>query len=414
MLKGIAAAVIVAVLLAGGFALVRWRQEATAGTGPVASATAPEGPTREIAFVSNAVGGTVSLVDVAARQIIGEIDIIPDGAKVGVFRDWNQALIGQPGIEGRSGLNRAQDTDLSPDGRVLYVARGHMGDVAAFDIATGALMWRVPIAGPRADHMTITPDGRRLFVSALLANQVEVIDTTTARKVGGFVAGAWPHDNHMSYDGARLYNASIGNMGLPLDQRDNVEEPTDEAGYAYQVTVVDPDSLEVLARHRFDKGVRPIALTADETMLFAQQSNTHDVIAYDLEASAVVQRLSLPVAHGVTEDDWDFESPHHGLALTPDGRTLCIAGRASDYVGLVAAPDLALIATVPAGDAPSWSEIAGNGEVCVVANSRSDDVSIVSIAERTEIARLPAGRGPKHITVGQVPESVLAAFSGES
>jgi DNA-binding beta-propeller fold protein YncE len=206
-------------------------------------------------------------------------------------------------------------------------------------------------------------------------------------------------------------------------------------------------------------------------MLYAQQSNQHSVMAYDLKAKAEVDRLELPVKEGVTEDDWDFEAPHHGLAMSPDGKTLCVAGRASDYVGLVATelqPDaaaaeversalireqaeflssaetsppppptdaerratldrvlanlqgrdvaarvkkLSLIATVPAGDAPGWSEITEDGRYCIVTNTRSDDISIVSIADRAEAARVKAGRAPKHITMAQVPVSILQQVS---
>jgi DNA-binding beta-propeller fold protein YncE len=458
------AVVAYALVIFAAFAGVRVWQEQTAGLGPVATGAAPEGAAREIAFIANSVGGTVSLLDVEARAIVGEIDVLPDGKKVSLFRDWEQAAGGQAAGEAR-GINYAQDTDVSPDGKVLYVARGYIGDAAAFDIASGALLWRVPIGGNRADHMTMTHDGKRLFVSALRANYVEAIDTATGKKVGKIVSGTWPHDNHMSADGARLYNASIGDMTIPLAERDNVADATDKAGYAYQIMVVDPASLAILERYRFDKGIRPIAITSDETMLYAQQSNQHSVMAYDLKAKAEVDRLELPVKDGVTEDDWDFEAPHHGLAMSPDGRTLCIAGRASDYVGLVATspqPDpaaveaersalirqqseflasaeepgrpppagaepvatlsrvltnlqdvgsagkkLSLIATVPAGDAPGWSEITEDGRYCIVTNTRSDDISIVSIADRAEAARVKAGRAPKHITMAQVPASVL-------
>lgn len=444
MLGRVAAVLAIMVAILVAYAGVRVWQEQTAGTGPVATAAAPEGETREIAFIANSVGGTVSLLDVEARTIVGEIDVLPDGKKVSLFRDWDQAMGGQAAGEAR-GINYAQDTDVSPDGKVLYVSRGYIGDVAAFDIASGALMWRVPIGGNRADHMTLTRDGKRLFVSALRANYVEAIDTATGKKAGKIVSGTWPHDNHMSADGARLYNASIGDMTIPLAQRDNVAEATPEAGYAYQVMVVDPVLLAIVDRHRFSKGIRPIAISPDETMLYAQQSNEHSVLAYDLKAKAEVERLELPVKEGVTQDDWDFEAPHHGLALSPDGKTLCIAARASDYAGLVstvppselarselargvsegvadlgriaqaigdvltepAGKRLTLLAAVPAGDAPGWAETTEDGRYCIVTNTRSDDISIVSIADKAEAARVKAGRAPKHITMARVPVSVL-------
>ena len=76
----------------------------------------------EIAFVANAQAGTVALVDVASRSILGTIDVNPARVK----------------SEGPGAPNYAQDTDVSPDGRTLYVSRGYVGDVAAFDIASAA------------------------------------------------------------------------------------------------------------------------------------------------------------------------------------------------------------------------------------------------------------------------------------
>ncbi len=406
--RRLALPVLILFLVIAGFAGVSFYQESQVGSGPMTTAPTPQGPTRDIAFVSNAVEGSVSLIDLNGRAVIGTIDVTPDGKRVGFFRDPLQ-MIGQPIVE-RSGLNYAQDADVSPDGRVLYVSRGHLGDVAAFDVASGALMWRLAIGGFRADHMAISPDGKKLFVSALTANRVEVIDTASARRIGSFVTGTFPHDVHVSEDGARVYNASLGDARIEVTQRDNVGEATDRQGYAYQLTVADAQSLEILKRIRFSAGIRPFAVTRNETRLFAQLSNVHDVIAYDLEAERETARTTLPVKDGVTEADWDFEAPHHGLALSPDESTLCLAGRASDYAALVATDTLEPRAIIPVGDAPSWSVNSPQGDLCVLANNRSDDVSVISYADGREIARIPVGRAPKHIAVARVPETALARY----
>ncbi|MEE4299116.1 MAG: YncE family protein [Pseudomonadales bacterium] len=383
----------------------RFAREADYGAGPRDSSGDPAGPLREIALVSNVVGGSVSLIDLQARAVLGELDIKPDGARVSFFRDPEQSFA-QPIIEGSGGLNYAQDTDLSRDGRVLFVSRGHLGDVAAFDIGSGRLLWRTPVAGIRADHMTRSPDGERLYVSALVrgGDVVEVLDAASGARLGSFATGLWPHDVHTNGDGSRVYAASLGDMQLEAEARGAAEN-------AYEVTVVRAEDLAVLDRHRFDAGIRPFAITADERRLYAQLSNTHAVIAYDLETREVVARLDLPRAEGIGESDWDFEAPHHGLALTPEEDALCLAGRASDYAAVVATDGLELLATVPVGDAPSWAELDAEGELCVLANTRSDDVSIVSLTRFEEIARLPVGRAPKHVTIGLVPETVLATVS---
>ena len=136
---------------------------------------------REVMLVANAEGGTVSIVDARRLRVLREIDILPDGEEPGLTDNPTQALLGQQVVEAAGGKNYAQDQDVSPDGRTLYVSRGHRGDVAAFDIRSGKLIWKVAIPGVRSDHMTISDDGRFLYVSALTEDEVEVIDTGATR-----------------------------------------------------------------------------------------------------------------------------------------------------------------------------------------------------------------------------------------
>jgi DNA-binding beta-propeller fold protein YncE len=79
----------------------------------------------ELAFVANAEEGSIAIVDVAARAVIGSISV-------------NFAEVE---AEGPGAANYAQDTDVSPDGRTLYVSRGYLGDVAAFDVGSGRPLW---------------------------------------------------------------------------------------------------------------------------------------------------------------------------------------------------------------------------------------------------------------------------------
>ncbi len=345
----------------------------------------------EIALVANAEAGTVALVDMASRSIVGTVDVNPAREKG----------------EGPGATNYAQDTDVSPDGRTLYVSRGYLGDVAAFEMGSARLLWQRKLDTARADHMTLTPDGRSLFVSALMDNRVYQIATATGEISGHVVTGVYPHDNKVSKDGRRLFNTSIGPIA-GLIRPASAPPLTETPGYPYQLTIADVGTLKVVDRIRLDNGIRPWHFTADEKGLYAQLSNEHAVIAYDLAARKVVRRLELPVKSGVTAKDWDFEAPHHGLALTDDGATLCLAARASDYAALVRTSDLTLITTIPVGDAPGWAETADGGRVCLIANTRSDNLSIISIADRSEVMRLPIGNGPKHITVAQIPATVIA------
>ena len=369
------------------------------------SQSAPAPASRPVVFVANAEEGTVSLVDARSFRVLKTLDVLPDGRSARLGEDGaSQALLGQQVVEAAGGINYAQDQDLSPDGRTLYVSRGHRGDVAAFDLTSGEMVWKTPISGIRSDHMTLSDDGALLYVSALTADVVEVLDAVTGAVVDSFPTGEWPHDNHVSHDGERLYNASIGNITVPPEAR-AVRAATPASPYV--LTVVDRATLEPVAAHRFPAGIRPFVLTDDETRMYAQLSELHGVVEYDLVEGRELRRLDLPVDDGVTEDDYSFEAPHHGLAMTSDQRTLCAAGRASDYVALVSTARMEAAAVVEVGDKPSWA-ISGPGDRhCFVANTGDGTLSVVSYGERREVARVKVGLGPKHLEVGEVPLSVL-------
>jgi DNA-binding beta-propeller fold protein YncE len=349
--------------------------------------------TAEIAFIANSGEGTIALLDVATRSIIGKLDINPSRTRA----------------TGPGAANYAQDTDISPDGRTLYVSRAYLGDVAAFDIGSGKQLWATPLNTGRADHMTISKDGAHLFVSAMLDNRLYRVATTDGKVMGHLVTGVYPHDNKVSADGTLLYNTSIGALAT-LPRAANAPPLTETPGAQHQLTIIAVGSFTILERVPTGFAIRPWQFAPQEAGMYVQLANEHAIGYFDLGTRSVTRRVELPVKPGIVVTDYDFEAPHHGLAISDDGRTLCAAGRASDYAALVSAPAFELLATIPVGDAPGWAESADGGRLCLVTNTRSDDLSIISIAERREIARLPIGDGPKHVTIARIPASVIAAF----
>jgi hypothetical protein len=264
------------------------------------------------------------------------------------------------------------------------------------------MLWKLPVPGFRADHMTLSGDGKRLYVSALTENSVFVVDTANKAIAGSFPTGQWPHDNHLSQDGSRIFNASIGTIIAPEEARAAMPPPP------YQLTIARTGDLSVERTFTFDRGIRPIVIPHDERRMFAQLSNLHGLVEFDLVAGRETRRLELPVDPGVTEADWDFEAPHHGLAISGDEKTLCAAGRASDYVALVDVADLRQVAQIEVPDAPGWAATTPDGRHCFVPSTRADSLSVISYAGKHEVKRIKLGDGPKQVEPARLPAAAIA------
>jgi DNA-binding beta-propeller fold protein YncE len=348
---------------------------------------------REVLFVGNVADGTVSVVDAVKLRVLGRIDVIPDG---NTPQDPAQAAI-YPGIVAAKGVDYVQGLAVAPNGRTLYVSRGYLGDVAAFDIASGHMLWRLQIAGIRADHVALSKDGRRLFVSALTANEVQVIDTATHAFVGSFKTGDWPHVLELTPDARTIVNGSLGNQLLPGGS------PTSRT-----LTFADPKTLAVRKSFSFDAGVRPFTFSPDGRRIYVQLSFLNGFQVVDAATGKTLKTVALPLAGpAIGEDPSDYpnQAAHHGITLAGDARTICDAATVSNYVALVDRRTLKTRKLIVVGDQPAEAETSLDGKLCFVADRgpASNALSVISFARRREIKRIRLGTRPQEEAVANVP-----------
>jgi DNA-binding beta-propeller fold protein YncE len=355
--------------------------------------------TRDVLLVGNSGDGTVDVFDAHSFQRLDVINAIPDGDTP---RDPIQALA-YPTLVSREGIDYVQDLALSPDGRVLYVSRGYLGDVAAFDMRTHAMLWRVEVNSLRADHLALSPDGGRLYVSALTSDAVEAIDTRLGRGVGAGAAGDWPHTIGFSADGRTLYSGSLG-VQL-LDGAAGQPPPTDGRHW---LTALDPVTLRPERACELGAGIRPFALTPRGDVAYLQLSYYNGVVAYDPAHCRTLARLDLPyseTARRLSPQQYPNEAAQHGIALSPDGRWLCSAGTIDDYAALIALPAFRLAATIPVGQEPGWAVNSPDGRYCFVSSrgANANTVSAISYASRAEVARFATGKHPQVELSARIP-----------
>src|SRR5689334_10786709 len=140
-------------------------------------------------FVGNNWEGTADVLQPSgAFAKIGRVNMVPDKAERLAEIYLNPVKLGFfLGIRNGPGEGHDQLVDdlySSPDGTAIVASRPSFADVVSIDIATGRLKWRFPVNGYRADHMALSPDGRRDAVPASNPNTVHVLYAATGGQLG--------------------------------------------------------------------------------------------------------------------------------------------------------------------------------------------------------------------------------------
>jgi YVTN family beta-propeller protein len=386
---------------------------APGAAGPASAATS-----RDVLVVGNAVAGTVSFIDGHTFANLGSFNVVPDLQSVlNSFTpiqwiDYEIANADEATVDPAVGGTRyADDILVSSDGTKLYVSRGNLDDVAAFNLITHQELWVAPVAGIHSDHMALSPDGTTLVVSETTAAAAEVINTATGAVTGSFPTGTYPHGNVFTSDGKYIYNESIGVTALPYAL--NALKGT------LQLEKVDAKTLQVVKTWAFPYGLRPFVIAPDGTTMYAELSYLNGFIKYDLNTSQTLATIQQPystTAASKTYDQYPQNSAHHGIALSGDGSKLADVGTIDDYVKIVDTATLTTTATVnyPTGSIPYWAQTSVDGNYVFVALSAGNAVSVVNYNTGQEVARVTVGNFPQREHLAVVPQSVIDNLSSSA
>jgi YVTN family beta-propeller protein len=328
---------------------------------------AAAGGAGEFLYVENTDSGDISVIRIPDHEVVSTISL-------GAYLD---------------------DVVASGDGRILYANRvessghplskrvGDSGEVFAISTETEKVLWRAPVGG-WPHHLTLSPDGRKLFVPLFDRMHLEVIDTHQQKVTGRIPAPMGSHGTRLSPDGQRLY---VGSMLMDM------------------IVVYDVDSHEILKRLPFADAVRPFVILSNEKTLFVQLSRLHGFQVVDLEKDKVVRQVDLPkLPAGTALPEFFPHTYNHGLEVTSDEKLLFAAGSAANAVAVYRLPGLELAAQIPVGKEPNWIVFDKQGRHAYVSNRMSDTVSVISVADLKEIKTIPVGKYPQRITTVVVPK----------
>jgi DNA-binding beta-propeller fold protein YncE len=376
------------------------------------------GPLRHAVFVGNNWDGTADVLLPKRRyKRVARINVIPDieerMQEIATDPERLAYFLGIRELVGEGNDQYVDDMYSSNNGRRLIVSRPSLRDVVAINLRTRRIIWRFVVDGQRSDHMAISPNGKRVAISASTGNVVHILSVKTGKEVGRFPSGDSPHENNYSRNGKRIYHASIGLVYTPADQ----PEADSTKGERYFQIVRTRDN-KILRRIDMGKkldqagypdmssAVRPMALSPREKWVYFQVSFFHGFVEYNLRRHRVRRVAHLPIAEHIEDmprEEYLLDSAHHGIAMNRRGTKLCVAGTMSDYAAIVRRRTFRYkLIRRAEGARPYWSTTSANGRLCYVSWSGLDQISVINYRKAKEVKRINVGDHPQRIRNGFV------------
>lgn len=118
-------------------------------------------------------------------------------------------------------LGAAQAATVTPDGRFAYVSifnetPGGAGEVWVIDLARRATSSLIQTPDPAEEGSNASPDGRFVFVTDFLLNEVSVISTVSRRVVATIPVGAQPNETAFSPNGHTAFVTNQGDTSVSV------------------------------------------------------------------------------------------------------------------------------------------------------------------------------------------------------
>ena len=391
--------------------------------GSPASADEPGEPgpgTRRVVFVGNNWDGTADLLAPRTFKRLARVNVIPDyQARMSEIATNPYRLAYFLAIRALIGEGHDQYVDdmySSNDGKLVVISRPSFADVVGISLRTGKIKWRFPVAGVRSDHMAVSPDGRRVIVSASTGNVVHVLRMRDGSQVGKFRSGGSPHESVYIDGGKRILHASIGTVYSPLDEP-GLPDPLEGQRV---LQIVDAKTFKILRRYNVREAldargmkdasiaVRPMTLSPDEKKVYFQLSFLHGFVEMDRRTGRITRVKRLPnLIPNLPRVAYLLDSAHHGIAMNPKGTRICVAGTMSDYATLVNVRGWTHTRLLKGGKKPYWVTPSWDGKHCYISWSGSDTVAKISYRTARIVQTRRVGDHPQRVRNGFIRTSYL-------
>ncbi len=300
---------------------------------------------------TNSAGDNVHLIDPVTNKVVGVIE----------------------------GIEVSHGAAATPDGSKIFVSNEADHTLDIVDGKTLKVVKKVKLSG-RPNNIGIGKDGKRVYVSIRGgAGAVDVVDTASGTLAKSIAVKGDVHNTYVTPDGKYVVSGSIAGKVM---------------------TVIDAKTEEPVWSHDFDLGVRPMAFSTNPDgstkWAFVQLSELNGFAVVDFATRKEIHRIKLPELAPGKKAVHVGGNVSHGLAVTPDAKTLIVNSRLNSAVYKYSLPDLKLVGQTDInGIDPNWVTLTPDGKMAYVAIAGSNWVAAIDIATMKQAAKIPVGYVPK-------------------
>jgi DNA-binding beta-propeller fold protein YncE len=220
------------------------------------------------------------------------------------------------------------------------------------DLATDKIVWEKMYTGG-CDRMSISPDGRTMYLPSLEKDFWNVVDCETGDVIKKIQVVKRAHNTIYALSGKRVYMADIGSPVL---------------------MVADPAKNEIVERvGPFANFIRPFTINGAENLVYVTVDSLLGFEVGDLKTGRKVAHIEVegwnkgPVRrHG---------NPSHGIGLTPDEKELWVADGFNMRLHIFSAvKPYQQLTTIPLQDMPGWVTFSLDGKYAYPSSGEVIDV----------------------------------------
>jgi len=276
---------------------------------------------------------------------------------------------------------------IAPDGSRIYISNEAESTVDVVDGSTLKVIDHVKLSG-HPNNIAVGKDGRHVYVGIIEApGGVDVIDTVAMKRVKTLQTRGSIHNAYVTPDGNYVVAGSIAGKTINV-----FDAKTEQPAWVLEM----------------DLGVRPMAFSANPDgstkWIFVQLSGFNGFAVVDFAARREIQRIKNPDLPPGKQTVPAGSDPSHGMAVTPDQKTLVVCSRLNNYLYAYSLPDLKPLGGAElGGKGAAWVTLTPDGKTAYVANPVTNDVSVIDIKSLKEVTRIPVGFVPKRNTTAMLP-----------